>query len=228
MISIVSSYFNDALLFESYWLPMIYKHPEVEFIVVDDFSQDSKLTTVAQGLKNFKGYYITEDKKFNSHGARNLAVSEASNQTVFMTDMDALPTYELICRLKETAGQNKMIWPSWHHYRPNPYAGTPCPNEFSVLKDSFIAIKGYDEEVGQQGGWFGDWWTRRNYIEQFRPEVIKAYELYFLEEFNGDRKDHKVRDRVLEEKLKKKVWDRNARRDWSNKPWLSFKWERTV
>ena len=119
-----------------------------------------------------------------------------------------------------------MVWPRWDEQKPNRFAGTPCPNEFSVLKDKFLSIKGYDEEVAQHGGWFGDYWTRGNYIRTFQPKVLDKDTCYFLEEYNGDRLDHKIRDRGLEAKIKRIVDDRNQRKDWSDKPWLSFSWER--
>ena len=96
MITIVSSYFNDHKLLQDYWIPAMQKHSNVEFVIVDDFSQIEKAEEVFPDLPNARLFYITEDKKFNSHGARNLGVSQASRQTVFMTDIDALPTDKLI------------------------------------------------------------------------------------------------------------------------------------
>ena len=226
MISIVSSYFNDWELFTAWWIPCIEKHKNIEFIIVDDFSQEQKLVDVDFRADNLKKFYITEDKKFNSHGARNLGVSQASRQTVFMTDIDALPTDKLIRTVVKYRGKNVMVWPFWDEHKPSRFANTPCPNEFSVLRDKFVAIKGYDEEVAQHGGWFGDYWTRSNYISVYSPQIIRKDTCYFLEEYNGDRLDHKIRDRELEARIKNFVYDRNARRDWSDKPWLSFAWER--
>ena len=228
MFSIISSYYNDKRLYENYWERTIIDNPNIEFIFVDDFSQTDRAEDCVSKEHNVKVFYVKEDKKFNSHGAKNLGVSKSSNSYVFMTDMDALPTTGLLEVLGRVSKTNTLIWPLWDQYKPSRFAGTPCPNEFSVHRDKWIQIKGYDEEVAVEGGWFGDWWARRNYINTFSPEVIHIGTCLFLEEDNGDRGNLKVRDRELENKIKRIVDERNKKQDYSRKPFINFEWERVI
>ena len=228
MITVVSSYFNDHKLLRDFWVPFVRKNERhAKFIFVDDYSLEEKAIDILgpEKIPNVSLYYVTEDKKFNSHGARNLGVSESSTNIVLMTDIDAMPVDGYLKRIKREKG-NFLFWPVWEG--GGRYHGTATPNTFTVERDKFVAIKGYDEECSGPGGYGGDYWTRNNYINVYQPRLIREGAVHFLEEYNGERLDNKTTDRKRDANLKQMVYERNARRDWFNKPWLDFSWERLL
>ena len=63
MVSIVTVYKENADIFQEYWLPLIFKHGPIEFIIVDNASIYSKLS--APALPNLKTIRSQEEAQRN-------------------------------------------------------------------------------------------------------------------------------------------------------------------
>ena len=102
--------------FTEYWMPLMYKHQEVEFI----FSNFRSIKHPRINLRNFKFTHIS----------RNDAVKYASNEVVFLTKEYALPTYETMILLASLSKENVCVNPSWQESGER-------TESFSVLKSQF-------------------------------------------------------------------------------------------
>lgn len=133
-------------MFSMYWLPLIFKHGEVEFIVRDTGG------LVALTLPNLKVVKATLTE----------AVRSAKNDFVFITDMNAIPTYETMVYLTGSKDKNTMVNPKWHSYMENDNAGQLTDNSFSVLKKIY---------TGQ---------SKAQYLKEHNPTVYSDCEVYFV------------------------------------------------
>ena len=115
--------------FTEYWIPLIYKHQEVEFI----FSNSKSIKHPRINLRNFK---------FTST-SRNDAVKSARNEVVFLTEEYALPTYETMILLASLHKENVCVNPSWQESGER-------TESFSVLKSQFtdtnLSLERYIQE----------------------------------------------------------------------------------
>lgn len=114
--------FNANTLFTEYWMPLMYKHQEIEFI----FTKSKNLVKPKTNLKNVKVTPID----------RNKAVKYASNETVFLTDRYMIPTYETMILLASLTNKNVCVNPVWEKYCANSDEGNPT-SSFSVLQSKF-------------------------------------------------------------------------------------------
>ena len=121
MVTIVTEFNGDNKVFSMYWLPLIFKHGEVEFIVRDTGG------LVALSVPNLKVLKTTLTE----------AVRSAKNDFVFITDMSAVPTYETMVYLTGNKGKNTMVNPKWHSYMKSDNAGQVTEKSFSVLKKAY-------------------------------------------------------------------------------------------
>jgi len=108
-------------------------YPDIKMIIVDDGSQDYPLHPQLKkyDLKNITIATIKHDLGFNSHGARNLAMSLTDTDWNFLIDLD----YDL-----SKIDFEKIIT----YNRKNIIL--LCTNTFLIHKDTFWSCKGYDEE----------------------------------------------------------------------------------
>ena len=157
MVSIVTTYKDNKKYFLHYWMPLVYKHGEVEFIIIDD---DSK-------TKPARDYIHPEPKNLILHENKSLefAVSKAKNETVFITEINCLPTYECMITLDKYKGKNVMVQPRWHHYMQNDFDNSICETSFSVLRDQYRKVKNKEE-----------------YIRQYSPEIIDKGHVYLVKD----------------------------------------------
>ncbi len=81
-------------------------------------------------------YLNVEEEQFKQE------ITKAAHATIFITDIDAVPTYETMVLLENIGGKNEVLLPTWYEGY-----GNPCKslNSFSVLKGKFISA-GYDLE----------------------------------------------------------------------------------
>ena len=100
-------------------------------------------------------YLFVNEKQFEP------AAAKASNNTLFVTDVDAVPTYETIVLLEGIVGKNEVLLPRWYEEYGNPQKDL---NSFSVLKDNFVSAE-YDLE---------------KYIEKWAPIIQKKGSMYFI------------------------------------------------
>ena len=157
MVSIVTTYKDNKKYFLHYWLPLIYKHKEVEFIIIDNKSISKPIVD----------YFPTDTKNLIVFGDKSLtgAISKARNETVFITDINCLPTYECMITLDKYKGKNVMVQPRWHHYMQNDFDNSICETSFSVLRDQYRKVKNKEE-----------------YIHQYSPEIIDKGHVYLVKD----------------------------------------------
>jgi len=132
---------SDHESFIEYWIPLMYKHPEIEFI----FTKYTGMKCPKTNLKNFKYTFIP----------RNDAVKSAHNESVFLTEEYALPTYETMIALASLGKDNVCVNPSWQETGER-------TESFSVLKNQFI-----DTNL-----------NRDQYIQEFNPKMVDNTTLY--------------------------------------------------
>ena len=90
------------------------------------------------------------------------AVRSAKNDFVFITDMNAVPTYETMVYLTGDKDKNTMVNPKWHSYMESDNAGKVTENSFSVLKKVY---------TGQ---------SKAQYIKEHNPIIHSDCEFYFV------------------------------------------------
>ncbi len=100
-------------------------------------------------------YLCVDEKQFEQ------AITKATHSTLFITDIDAVPTYETMVLLENIGGKNEVLLPKWYEGYGNPNKKL---NSFSVLKEKFISV-GYDLE---------------EYIEKWTPIVHKKGSIYYV------------------------------------------------
>lgn len=108
-------------------------YPDIEMIMIDDGSQDYPLHQQLDNynLENVTIATIKKDLGFNSHGARNLAMSLSNTDWNFLIDLD----YDL----------SKIQFEKILTYNRNNIV-LLATNVFLIHKDTFWSCKGYDEE----------------------------------------------------------------------------------
>ena len=143
-MTIIAEYKGNLSEFTYFWKPLIIKHGEVEFI----FTNGDNLTGV---------------KIANSIEE---AVSISSNENIFLTDTNGIPTYETMIYLTSMAG-NVCCNPVWHDYNNgitssiNGAAGKRT-NSFSILKQQFTGTD-FNE-----------------YVTKWNPKIVNDTSLYYI------------------------------------------------
>ena len=95
MVSIIVRYREeDEHAFKRCWHPLIYKHGEMDFMIVGE--------NIPLPDKNNVRTFITNLDAFN-----------AAQDTMFYTSVNAIPTYETMILLQEIDGKNVRLKPSW-------------------------------------------------------------------------------------------------------------------
>lgn len=128
-VTIVTVYENQKALIETKWFPLIHKYPEneVQFILVDNFSQYT-LEFFAPKLPQLK--VMTIRRKFiNYDEALKMGVNTAIHKTILTTSPYAIPTYQTMVLLSNSYGQFDMnfkwmpktrkLFDSWENMAPS-------------------------------------------------------------------------------------------------------------
>ncbi len=100
-------------------------------------------------------YLFVDENQFKQ------TITKAKHDTIFITDIDAVPTYETMVLLENIGGKNEVLLPKWYEGYGNP---SKKLNSFSVLKEKFISA-GYDLE---------------ECIEKWAPAVHKKGSMYYV------------------------------------------------
>lgn len=132
-----------------------------ELIIVDDGSLNP-IDNFVKPSDKLKLYRVGSDIGFNSHGCRNLIMSQASNNWVVMIDIDRCfkdPSYAFdSIRKRQLLTKARYLFivhvPQWGH------GIHPSVNDYLIHKDHFFSAGGYDEEI------VGQRWGDRQYFEQ--------------------------------------------------------------
>lgn len=131
----------------------------LKMIIVDDFSDESIEDEVRSwGDDRVSLYRVTEDKGFNSHGARNLAMKNTTTEWNLLVDID----YKVvgIDNIIEQVASGELepnavhFLPVAHTYKDETEPSRASINDFLVTKHLFWKARGYDAEF--IGFHFGD------------------------------------------------------------------------
>ena len=121
-----------------------------EIIIIDDCSPSEPAIDVVQDFKHLpiSVYEVTKDLGFNAHGCRNLGVSQAETEWVFLADVDQVisPTAmnQVLAKMRE-APMNTFVGAM--------HAGRPQYNTYAIRREDYMMSGGYDEEfVNIHGG----------------------------------------------------------------------------
>lgn len=132
-----------------------------ELIIVDDGSTNP-INNIIKPSKKLKLYRVDRDVGFNSHGCRNLIMSQASNNWVVMIDIDRCfrdPEYAFES-IKSRELHTKARYLFIVHVLRWGYRIHSSVNDYLIHKDHFFSAGGYDEEI------VGQRWGDREYFEQ--------------------------------------------------------------
>ena len=164
MVTIVTSYYDDIKIFKEYWLPLIYKHGPMEFIVVDNNSQKYKVQSVSQDAPNLKLFYLTTGK-YTYDEAIIKGVEQATNNIVFITDIWSIPAYDTMVLLEDIR-PGEILKPRW---LDKYYGNENKPTSFAGEKDKIVDISGYNyDRLGK-------------YIQKFNPVIKSRGTLYYVQ-----------------------------------------------
>lgn len=147
--TMVTPYYEDA--------PQLIRHLSQgcleqldEIIIVDDCSPSEPAMDIVSDFKHLpiSVYGVNEDLGFNGHGCRNLGVSQAETEWVFLSDVDQVisPTAmnQMLSKMRE-APMNTFIG-------CNSF-GQPAYNTYAIRREDYMMSGGYDEEfVNIHGG----------------------------------------------------------------------------
>ena len=115
---------------------------QVELIVVDDCSP---VPAVLKTRIKSRLYRMKEDIPWNQDACRNLAVSEADEGWLLLTDMDHLPTERLIQRALKAPLDPDTIYTFRRVTAPEMTAYKPHPNSWLITRATYMKTGGYDE-----------------------------------------------------------------------------------
>lgn len=149
-ITLGTTYYNNP----NYLKNFIDKHYDyVDYmVIVDDGSDVIKAKDIIdKSLTKISLYEVTKDYGFNSHGCRNLIMTQTKTDWVVLLDSDREfldPDYALYeiktlelqkdVRYRFSASiKRKKDYLNWH----------PSVNDFLIHKDHFFSVGGYDEEI---------------------------------------------------------------------------------
>lgn len=111
--------------------------------------------------KPFEAKYSKYQYSFVDESQANKAITNASHKTVFVTDIDAVPTYETVVLLESIIGKNEVLLPKWYSGYGNP---TKELNAFSVLRENFVSVGHNLDE----------------HIKKWTPKVHKKGSIYYV------------------------------------------------
>ena len=163
MVAIVTTYKNQRKIFEHYWCPLIHKHGDVEFLFVDHDSRIEPLKHLLPEKKNVMSVSLDWDlARINNINItdtelRAKGVSASSHNTVLITDINSIPTYESMVLLDKLE-DNDMLCPTWHTAQNEVFG----PNTYSVNKNKFKNAP-----------------DKKQYIQLYNPQIIDHTSVYY-------------------------------------------------
>jgi glycosyltransferase involved in cell wall biosynthesis len=132
--------------------------PDFRAIVVDDFSSTPLYDIVSRwNDPRVSLFRITEDKGFNSHGARNLAMQHTTTKWNCLVDIDyrVVGVDNIIRMIKDGDLEDTTphFFPVIHTFEGQTSPHRESINDFVVTKQLFWKVGGYDPEfIGLHSG----------------------------------------------------------------------------
>lgn len=232
--TMVTPYYEDA--------PQLIRHLSQgcleqldEIIIVDDCSPSEPAIEIVQDFKHLpiSVYEVTKDLGFNAHGCRNLGVSQAETEWVFLADVD-----QVISPTAMNQMLSKMRSAPMNTFVGAKHIGLPQYNTFAIRREDYMMSGGYDEEfVNIHGG-------SRCFVERLHSFLSIEY---IEEEIPPSRNGREVRSIEGQEITEyddffvyqpKDTWDRveelleMARKrtanpdSWLEKTFVNFEWSK--
>tara|TARA_B100000212_G_C27142472_1_gene433925 strand:+ start:120 stop:596 length:477 start_codon:yes stop_codon:yes gene_type:complete len=158
VVAIVTVYKENAEIFNNYWMPLIWKHGPVNFVVIDNNSTLLKCDSNPKP-PNLSIFYAKKDLTRNQ--ARKLGVQQCRDNIIFLASIKGPPTYQTMTLL-EGIKENQMLIPRWYDYDRG--VKVPPSNKYnvSVEKNKYLNC---EEE---------------SYIDKWQPEIIQKGTLYYV------------------------------------------------
>ena len=158
MVTIVTTYRNNKIIFKHYWCPLIHKHGEVEFLIVD---HDSRLEPLRSLLPNKPNVRIAEvkDIEISDESLKAKGVLSARHETVLVTNINSIPTYQTMIFLNSLTA-NDMLCPSWQDKFPK---NQPTNSSYSVNKQKFTNAQ-----------------NKQAYIQMYDPKILDHTTMYWI------------------------------------------------
>jgi hypothetical protein len=156
------------------------KYPEelrarLHVIIVDDCSPRwPALPHVVQpmeqlGLASFRLYRTKVDVRWNWLFCRNLGVSEATTDWVFMTDIDHVMPGKTLARLLDATLDSRKAYRMSRVDAPDLTPYKPHPNTWLMTRMLFDRIGGYDERFS---GFYGTDGEFRRRVQDTSDEIV--------------------------------------------------------
>lgn len=157
MLTYITTYYDDDTRDEASLLERLlkqvkdYNNPNLKLIVVDDASPGTPAKDIVKDYtnSNINLYRVTEDIGFNSHGARNLAMTHTTTEWNLLVDIDyEFAGFDLLFEQLDTLEKDIP-----HHFPVIPKYDTPniktrpSINDFLITKTLFWKVGGYDSEL---------------------------------------------------------------------------------
>ena len=158
MVAIVTRYKENAEIFSHYWMPLIYKHGSVEFIVIDNNSTFLKCEP-GHRPPNLKIFRL--EKEATRNQARKVAVEQTQHNIIYLASIKGPPTYQTMVLL-EGIKENEMLIPRWIDYDRG--ISVPPTNKFNVSVERNKYLNCEEE----------------SYISKWQPKIISKGTLYYV------------------------------------------------
>jgi glycosyltransferase involved in cell wall biosynthesis len=225
-ITLGTTYYNNPTLLKVF----IKDHIDYvdELIVVDDGSIKYPITEVIEPTSKIRIFQVLKDYGFNSHGCRNLIVTQSSNDWIVLLDSDRKiinPEVSFYNIRKKKVNKN-CIYRFIAHFLEIGKNIHVSVNDFLIHREFFLSAGGYDEEL--IGVRYGD----RDFFKQLNKlgseEILYGVELLLTRKpsIKVDDADivSKYDKKTIDRKIKNLINKRNETPD-PNKPILTFDWK---
>jgi len=130
----------------------------VSLNVVDDGSPDNpaKPPDTPLGIKSFRLFRMEVDVPWNQDACRNLAVDQADDGWLLLTDMDHLVPIQTLRHVVFGDLDDGMVYQFTRVSEPEMQPYKPHPNSWLMTKSTYLKTGGYDERfawVSYEQGW---------------------------------------------------------------------------
>lgn len=203
---------NDFILLKQ-------KFKRLEMIVVDDGSPFPLSNPKIDGIKIFR---VKEDLGFNSHGCRNLGMSQIMTDWALLLDLD-IDLMSLYPEILEMENSKDTV----HHF---------AHNGFAINREVFESCKGYDEEfVNMHDGdrVFINYLKNNFNYKRSTASTVFMRKQRKVKDINIDKTNYEDANYIFEPSFKRKainIYERIAnkryeKKDFSQKKTICFDWE---
>jgi hypothetical protein len=190
-ITLILPYYENPTMFveqQTAWS----KYPvelrqNLHVIVVDDGSPKSPALPHVRdsGIASFRLFRVGVDVRWNWIFCRNLGVSKATTDWVFLTDMDHVMPRKTLGFMQTAELDARKAYRMSRVDAPNLTPYKPHPNTWFLTRELFDKIGGYDERFS---GFYGTDGEFRNRVQRTADEIVilKSYMIRYPREVVAD------------------------------------------